>query len=458
MNRTTGAESKNSYALLLAKILLAVAVCLLLVSGVGAYFLLMPKSSARAHTGKLTHLLPTPTQFLTPTQPAEQQAQNAAMMLANNYLNALLQGQYNTMWMQLHPDIQATWQNETNFNKYWTARFQDYTLQGFTIGMPRPRNYWMNPETMVRYYNVEAVSTSLQLSPKDNRANQPPENINPGALLRNLPFIVQQNATSGHWLVLCGGPADLEAPMTLPQTIVSHAVQVPILMYHHVTNVPTHNLLDYSLTVTPTNFGKQLDYLKAQGYHSITLNQLAAALYYGVPLPVKPVVLTFDDGYIDEYRFAFPILQAHNYSGVFYIITGKVGWDGQMNWGQLQFLLANGMQIGSHTIHHVNMGLVYQSSQLQARQELQVSQDTLQKNLHVVIQHFCYPYGDPFKVGSQTLRAEVAGLVEQTGYITATTYPGMTGSDQTTKMALSLLRIIVDGRETQAAFQGAMLW
>ncbi len=363
------------------------------------------------------------------------------------------------MWSLLHPNIQASWHSEGNYEGYWKARFQDYNVQTFTLGTMQERAYWINPETMVRYDGVEEVATSLQITPKSTNTQSavlPPENLTPSSLMQNLPFIVQKSVSGNQWLILSGGPADLEAPITLPETLVTHTVQVPILMYHHISDVPTQNLLDYSLTITPTNFGKQLDYLKAQGYHTITLNQLAAALYYGVPLPDKPIILSFDDGFADGYTFAYPILQAHNYSGVFYIISGKVGWDGQMSWSQLRALLANGMQIGSHTIHHVDMGAVYQYSQMQAQQELQVSQETLQKNLHIAIQHFCYPNGDPFKKGSLLLRQEVAALVRQTGYITATTDPGMTGVDQTTETALSLLRVRVDGRETQSGFQSTI--
>jgi peptidoglycan/xylan/chitin deacetylase (PgdA/CDA1 family) len=456
MDRIKGVENRNTSSRTRTKIFLIAAIYLLLSLVISASLLLMPVTR---HTNialrRKEYALPHPT----PTQPsATQQAQNAADALARSYLKALLQGQYSSMWLQLHPDIQAIWQSEPNFNNYWKARFQDYTLQAFTLGVPSPRSDWIDPETMIRYTQVEELSSSLQLSHKGNSANQPPENTDPGALLQNLPFIVQKSATSGQWFVLCGGPADLEAPMTLPQTLVEHTVQVPILMYHHISDVPTQNILDYSLTITPTNFGAQLDYLKTRGYHSITLNQLAAAIYYGLPLPAKPIIFSFDDGYSDGYKFAYPLLQAHNYSGIFYIITGKVGWDGQMSWSQMRTMLAHGMQIGSHTIHHVNMGAVYQYSQMQAQQELQISQDTLQKNLHIAIQHFCYPNGDPFKTGSLLLRNEVAALVAQTGYITATTDPGMTGINQSTETALSLLRIRVDGRETQAEFQGSMPW
>ncbi|HEY4384968.1 MAG TPA: hypothetical protein VGN34_10890, partial [Ktedonobacteraceae bacterium] len=165
MDRTTRAEDKNSSSRVLAKIFLTAAVCLLLSLGASVSLFLMQTSNTTHHTNiplhRKTHALPHPT----PTQPSTaQQAQIAADALARSYLKALLQRQYSTMWLQLHPDIQAIWQNETNFDNYWKARFQDYTLQAFTLGVSSPRSEWIDPETMIRYNNVEELTSSLQLS------------------------------------------------------------------------------------------------------------------------------------------------------------------------------------------------------------------------------------------------------------------------------------------------------
>jgi peptidoglycan/xylan/chitin deacetylase (PgdA/CDA1 family) len=385
---------------------------------------------------------------------------NAAHTVAQEYMQALLTQHYDVMWSLLDPQIQATWPGEMAFATFWQAKFQNYSLQQFSLGSAHELPFWVDPETMAYYTQVEELPVSLQLTLQHVPSSQttvPPEDLNPSNLLKNVPFIVlyvpDQNGQGGHWFVLDGGPADLEAPILPPLTPASRSVQVPILMYHHISDVPPQNVLDWSLTVTPTMFTQQLDYLKAQGYHSITLNQLMNALYYGAPLPAKPIILTFDDGYEDNYHFAFGILRAHGYSGMFYIITGKVGWDGQMTWGQLHDMLVHGMQIGSHTIHHVDIGQVLLDSELQAQQELQISQATLQKNLGVVIQHFCYPNGQPFKNGSQALRQRVVALLAQDGYVSATTDPGMTGIVQQSQSPFALLRVRVDGRESLQAFK-----
>jgi peptidoglycan/xylan/chitin deacetylase (PgdA/CDA1 family) len=439
-----------------ARILLIVSVlCALLAVGLGAYLVVFPSRAVpkKAHPVVVRHQA-------TPVSTSAQDAMEASA-IARQFTGALLAQNYATMWSLLDSRKQAQWPNEAVFATFWKGRFQDFTLQGFAVGKVRPLSSWVDPETMVTYTNVEEVPVSLQLAPRPIRplSSLPPEDAHPDQLYQNLPFVVQKapdpDGKADRWLVLDGGPADLEAPILPPFTTVERVVHVPILMYHYISTVPANDpdpALRASLSVPPQMLSAQLDYLKANGYHSITLNQLMNALYYGAPLPSRPIIFTFDDGHEDNYQSAFPILKAHGFSGVFYIITGMVGWQGQMTWPQLREMLANGMQIGSHTVHHVDMGSVYLASPAQAQQEAQVSQETLEKNLDVPIQHFCYPNGGPFKKGSQLLRAEVVALLSSDGYVSATTDPGMTGDLQRSLSPLALLRIRVDGRSSLAFF------
>jgi len=195
-----------------------------------------------------------------------------------------------------------------------------------------------------------------------------------------------------------------------------------------------------------------MDYLTSHNYHTITLNQLFDALYYDGPLPSRPIILTFDDGYEDAYTNAYPILQAHGYSGMFYIITGKVGWQGQMNWSQLHEMLNNGMQVGSHTVHHVDIGQMWLHSPAQADQEVSLSQMDLQNHLGISIQQFCYPFGEPFHHGSRALQQAILALLAEHGYVGATTDPPPLGNTQNGLNPLMLLRTRVDGRESLQAF------
>ena len=78
---------------------------------------------------------------------------------------------------------------------------------------------------------------------------------------------------------------------------------------------PGADALRRDLSVTPKSFKKQLAYLQQEGYESITLNDLALYLTIGKPLPAKPIILTFDDGYADAYTRAFPLLQRFGFTG-----------------------------------------------------------------------------------------------------------------------------------------------
>ncbi|MBV9710060.1 MAG: polysaccharide deacetylase family protein, partial [Ktedonobacteraceae bacterium] len=304
---------------------------------------------------------------------------DAFKTIARQYVKAGIQGKYEQNWSLLHPSLRALWPNQRAFTAFWRAHYRDYILKGFTLGKVSQLSAWVNPETMIQYTNVlkAGVSLQIELKPGLQGAQLPPEVLHSAPLFQNVPLIAQRTGGAGNvWSIVEGGPFDLEAPILPPLQPVSRTVQVPIPMFHHISNVPVYEALARSLEVNPTLFTQQMDYLKAQGYHTITFNQLFNALYYGGPLPAKPIILTFDDGYDDAYKFAYPILKAHGFSGMFYIITGKIGWGGQMTWRQMSEMLQNGMQMGSHTIHHVDMGQVLNESLVQAQQELQISQIT----------------------------------------------------------------------------------
>jgi peptidoglycan/xylan/chitin deacetylase (PgdA/CDA1 family) len=444
----------------LGKALVAVSLVLMLVSvGLGAYYILIANRAAPAAAITRSRSM------VPEVMPAAEIAQAQVTNVGKQFMDAFIQQHYAAMWSMLQPQVQAMWPGENAYVTYWKSRFDGYKLQGFSTGNVSQLSFWIDPETMVQYRNVYTMPISLQIQsqvPAVQRTRLAAQFQNPSQLFQNQPLIVQgtSSTTSGgqmQWQILRGGPADLEAPILPPVTPLYKTVSVPILMYHHIANVyPTTNLLDRSLTVTPPLFTEQLDYLKKMGYQTITLNQIMDALYYGGPLPKKPIILTFDDGYDDAYNYAYPILKAHGYSGMFYIITGKVGWRGQASWDQLKQMLANGMQIGSHTIHHVDMGDTYLESPALAQQEAQISQITLQSNLGIPIQHFCYPNGGPFKGTNRVLQQEVVALLAKNGYVSATTDPGPTGYIQSSQRPLALLRIRVDGRETFPEFTGSL--
>jgi peptidoglycan/xylan/chitin deacetylase (PgdA/CDA1 family) len=122
-------------------------------------------------------------------------------------------------------------------------------------------------------------------------------------------------------------------------------------MYHYVSRPPTGaDIYRRDLSVTPEQFAAHIRYLKEAGYTTITLDDLLYALTQGRPLPPKPIILTFDDGYSDNYDNAFPVLRAAGDVATFFIMTDLVtdGAKGYMTWSQIEEMSAAGQRFGSH--------------------------------------------------------------------------------------------------------------
>lgn len=176
------------------------------------------------------------------------------------------------------------------------------------------------------------------------------------------------------------------------QNPISQEIHVPILMYHHIAYYyGDKNDQLASLYVFPENFDKQMAYLKIAGYHIISLDKLYRGLQGLEKLPEKPIVITFDDGYDDNYQFAYPILKKYEMTATFFIITGKISSATYINWRQLRNLAKNGFGIGAHTVNHENLSAL--SSDL-AKKEISKSKKDLELALDKKIRFFAYPFGD----------------------------------------------------------------
>ena len=93
-------------------------------------------------------------------------------------------------------------------------------------------------------------------------------------------------------------------------------------MYHRVEPLPPKSgALRTGLTVIPPNFQIQMDWLRERGFETVSLYDMQNALAFGQPLPAKPIVISFDDGYRGVYDFAFPVMRAHGYTGTLFLPT-----------------------------------------------------------------------------------------------------------------------------------------
>jgi peptidoglycan/xylan/chitin deacetylase (PgdA/CDA1 family) len=146
--------------------------------------------------------------------------------------------------------------------------------------------------------------------------------------------------------------------MVVATTSAAVRVHVPILMYHHVSDLPPDaNATVKNLTVAPDAFRAEMQYLKDGSYNVISLYALYDALTNGVSLPAKPVILTFDDGYADAYRNVFPILSQFGFTGAFFIITQPVDENNTayMTWDQIRQMADAGMSMEAHTQTHPDL-------------------------------------------------------------------------------------------------------
>lgn len=368
------------------------------------------------------------------------------------FMHAMMRKDWATMWSMLSPDTRQLFKGEQDFEHFEQAKFGAIAFVSFQPGKTQLLQPWLDPDT-TRVYSIAAVlQVSLAATAPAGVLTAPSRNALVNGLFHNtLMSLVLHN---GKWQVVLAGPADLDAPVLVPASPPHVRLLVPVFMYHHVSNKPTENILDYSLTVTTTDFNAQLDWLQAQGYHSINMTELFDALYYGKTLPPHPMILSFDDGYEDMYTDALPALLAHHDRGVFYIITGMIGGR-YLTWNQVRALAENGMQIASHTIHHVNIGQppAYTTTQ----DELQQSLATLQALLGQPIQFFCYPTGEPFHHDSYYEQQVVLADLLNDGYVGATLDPfSFDAAIQNAQTPYQLPRVRVSGGEGLLSFTGIL--
>jgi peptidoglycan/xylan/chitin deacetylase (PgdA/CDA1 family) len=202
--------------------------------------------------------------------------------------------------------------------------------------------------------------------------------------------------------------------------------------------------MGFALSVTPSDFAAQMEWLAQNGFHPITLQDLNAYLSGERGLPSRPVILTFDDGYADFYSTALPILRSHDFRAVAYVVSAFIGWPGYMTAAQVQTADRAGIEIGSHTVHHAN--LTRQSS-VNLLYELTASKQALEQLLGHPVLSFCYPSG--------RFNARVVAAVRVAGYQDATTTMFRFVRTRDDRYIWGRLRI--GGGETLGQFAVAML-
>lgn len=371
---------------------------------------------------------------------------------ATLFMRKMQQKDWSALWSLLSPDAQSLWKGRADFWHFEQAKFGALTLRSYSLSQAVVNTPWLDPDTTQVYSSATLISVSLQATAPDGLLTAPSRrDLSRGLLNGTLLAFVQHGSS---WQVMLAGPADLDAPVLVPtKPPISHLI-IPIYMYHHVSSLPTHNQFDFNLTVTTADFNAQLTWMQKQGYHAITMTELFDTFYYGKALPRKPMILSFDDGYADGYTYALPALLAHHYRGVFYIITGMIGGN-YVTWSEVRALDRSGMQIASHTIHHVNIGEPPTGTTTQ--DELLKSKAKLEAILRKPIQFFCYPTGEPFHHDTLAVQKIVLQDLFNDGYLGATLDPAEFDSAlQNSAFPYQLPRIRVSGGEKLAEFMGIL--
>ena len=204
-------------------------------------------------------------------------------------------------------------------------------------------------------------------------------------------------------------PLLVSSPKQMTATMVAdseNGTKVLILNYHKIDNT------FISLAVRPDDFDTQMKYLSENGYHTISPDELYDSLAGTGELPDNPVMITFDDGYEDNYVNAYPILKKYGFKATIFVVTSFLDKNkkGYMSWDQAREMDANGISIQSHTVDHKSMTDLTDD---QLRMELVDSKKKAEKELGHPVNYMAYPTG--------TYNLHIAQMVKEAGYKAAFT-------------------------------------
>lgn len=211
-------------------------------------------------------------------------------------------------------------------------------------------------------------------------------------------------------------------------------IKVPILIYHSVRPYyPGITKLVKEFTVPPDIFDDQLKYLRDNGFTPVTLDGLVAYFNSGTALQQRPVIITLDDGWQNQFRYAFPILKKYNDPAVFYIYSSAIGKKHFLTWDEVKALVNANMIIGGHTKTHPELPKI--TDQQVLNEEIVNSKKIIEANIGKIINDFAYPFGE--------YNDHNVDVVMRAGYKSARTV--RQGTYQTSDILFTLRGIIVTG-------------
>jgi Polysaccharide deacetylase len=302
-------------------------------------------------------LAPSPSSTATVSPVGPLVAPPAVMALARTFSDQFVAGTYAAQWAELSPEAQATWPSEIARADMLSAKFGG-AVKAVSLGSPSFQPVWTEPEDPARQIS-DVWTVPVQVIFRS------PQSLRPAGVA-GLFAMTPLEITTGPSPVaeIVGeGPASMDAPIILPRTVRAESVDVPILMYHLVDQLPPRSIepstygwqLEIGLTTLPGEFAQQMADLVKIHATSISLQHLADALLYALPLPPHSVVITFDDGRLSPWYNAVPLLRNDGFTAVFFPCSGligkKVGPQTYLSAADVQALASTGFSVEDHTFN-----------------------------------------------------------------------------------------------------------
>jgi peptidoglycan/xylan/chitin deacetylase (PgdA/CDA1 family) len=195
------------------------------------------------------------------------------------------------------------------------------------------------------------------------------------------------------------------------ETETTTSVRVPIIVYHSVRpKYFAEPKYQDDLDITPEMFEKHLMYFRDNDYTSVSFDDLADYFSSGSSsLPSKPIILSFDDGWENQYNYAFPLLKKYNMTATFFVFTNAIGKPHYLTWDEINEMILSGNKVGSHSQSHPFLTKIRNKAALYS--EIVYSKKKIEAETGVQVTSFAYPFGQ--------YNDDIVYAVKESGYKTA---------------------------------------
>jgi peptidoglycan/xylan/chitin deacetylase (PgdA/CDA1 family) len=157
------------------------------------------------------------------------------------------------------------------------------------------------------------------------------------------------------------------------------------------------------IAITPENFEMQMHYLKDKHYNVISLDKLVEGIGKGTNFSHNTVVITMDDGYKDNFIYAYPVLKRYGFPAMIFLIANKIGTDGNlMNWDEVKEMYKDNISFGGHTKNHVPLSTIKEKDTLW--DEISGCKKVIEEHIGKHIDYFSYPYGSFTEEGKKVVK------------------------------------------------------